>query len=134
MRTLLIISSIFFSISAFSNVLNSFDTDGCTIVPDGTFSNPTKWNKCCLRHDVAYWKGGTRSERKVADKLFRSCLEDFGTHSIAFLYYYGVRVGGSPYSRQWFSWGYGWEDYRGYRSLSESEQAQVELLMPEINF
>jgi hypothetical protein len=131
---ILIFLSIFISFASIANTIEPFDTDGCTLVPDGTFTNPTKWNKCCLEHDISYWKGGTRKERKETDKKFRACLKDFGTNSVAFIYYYGVRVGGHPYSRQWFSWGYGWEDYRGYRELNEEERAQVKELMPEVNF
>ncbi|WP_127715916.1 FAD-binding oxidoreductase [Halobacteriovorax sp. HLS] len=127
----ILIFFLIFQVSA--STLNPFDTDGCSMVPDGTPRNPQMWKQCCLWHDIAYWKGGTRKDRRTADKNFNLCLKEFGPNFIGFIYYYGVRVGGHPSARLPFSWGYGWESYRGYRELNQQELEQVQKLTPLID-
>ena len=39
--------------------LSDFSSDGCSLLLDGTFENPELWKECCLKHDIAYWRGGT---------------------------------------------------------------------------
>lgn len=42
-------------------ILRPFYSDGCSLSPDG-YPNATidqKWVKCCVKHDVAYWIGGS---------------------------------------------------------------------------
>ena len=35
-----------------------FTSDGCSSFPDGTPANQSLWLECCVRHDLAYWRGG----------------------------------------------------------------------------
>ena len=81
-----------------------FVGDGCTMFPDGD------WADCCLAHDKAYFRGGTQTERKVADgQLFR-CVRakgGFKHRVISDIMWLGVRVGGGLFTDRSFSWGFG---------------------------
>ena len=78
--------------------LSDFTSDGCSLFVDGTFENPELWKECCLKHDIAYWKGGTRKEREKADITFRECVKKkTGNAELAELMYQAVRTGGEPY-------------------------------------
>lgn len=94
---------------------------------DGTFENPELWKECCRIHDLAYWRGGTESERDQADLDFRNCiLKKTGNAELAELMYQAVRKGGTPHYPTWYRWGYGWPMGRGYQALSEEEVRMVE--------
>ncbi len=106
--------------------LKEFRFDGCTLFFEGTPSNPCLWNDDCREHDVAYWKGGTRAERKEADRKLREAIRDKGKPLVASLMYVGVRVGGSPWLPTPWRWGFGWKGFPyGYRELSEEELRMV---------
>ena len=108
-------------------VLSDFKSDGCSLFIDGTFENPELWKECCLKHDIAYWKGGTEEERESADLAFKECVEKkTGNADLAELMYQAVRSGGAPYYPTWYRWGYGWPLGRGYKPLSKSEKKEVE--------
>ena len=108
--------------------LSDFTSDGCSLFVDGTFENPELWKECCLKHDIAYWKGGTRKEREKADIAFRECVKKkTGNAELAELMYQAVRTGGEPYYPTWYRWGYGWPVGRGYQPLSDSEKKMVEI-------
>jgi hypothetical protein len=79
-----------------------FTTDGCTIWPDG------KWTECCIEHDMAYWCGGSASERRRADNALRACVEERSGRVNAALMYFTVRVTGTPWLPIWWRWGYGY--------------------------
>ena len=89
--------------------LSDFTSDGCSLFIDGTFEDPDLWKECCLKHDIAYWKGGTRKEREKADIAFRECVKK--------------KTGNAELAR----WGYGWPVGRGYQPLSDSEKKMVEI-------
>ncbi len=120
---LLITLIISFSISA--DELQPFTTDGCSAFPDGTVNQQSLWLNCCIRHDLAYWKGGNYQQRLEADQLLQQCVAEIGEEKISRLMHAGVRMGGSPYYPTFFRWGYGWPYLRGYRELSHSEKQQV---------
>lgn len=105
--------------------LKPFTTDGCSVFPDGVADNQAKWLSCCIRHDFAYWKGGTYAEREAADDALQQCVQDLGENNLSVVMHLGVRVGGSPLFPTWYRWGYGWPYMRGYQSLSEQERAQI---------
>lgn len=105
--------------------LNPFTTDGCSRFPDGTRGNNTQWLHCCTAHDIAYWQGGTREERREADFALRECVSATGAKTIANLMWLGVRVGGSPYLPTSFRWGYGWPYPRGYVALDGAMREMV---------
>ena len=102
--------------------LADFRSDGCSLFIDGTFENPELWKECCLLHDMAYWRGGTKEERKQADLAFKACVEKkTGDPVLAKLMYEAVRAGGAPHFPTWYRWGYGWPVGRGYKALSGEE-------------
>ena len=106
--------------------IKPFTTDGCSVFPDGTLNDNSKWLECCIRHDLAYWKGGTFDERKKADDELEQCVADMGEEKISLLMHTGVRFGGSPYFPTWYRWGYGWPMFRGYQTLTEEENQQAQ--------
>jgi hypothetical protein len=94
-------------------------------VPDGTLAQQSLWVNCCIRHDLAYWKGGTYEERLAADQALEACVARVGEPEIARLMLAGVRVGGAPYFPTSYRWGYGWPYLRGYKALTDAERQQV---------
>jgi len=107
-------------------IIKPFTSDGCSAWPDGTLFEKTLWQRCCTAHDLAYWRGGTYSQRKIADQALKSCVAEVGEPEIAAIMLAGVRVGGSPYWPTTFRWGYGWEWLRGYKAVSPEEHAVIE--------
>ena len=53
-------------------MVKKFKSDGCSFYPDQNLSS------CCKAHDKVYWKGGTKQQRKVADKKLEKCVEKKG--------------------------------------------------------
>lgn len=105
--------------------LAPFTSDGCSSFPNGTPANQSLWLDCCLRHDIAYWKGGTYEERLDADLALEQCVAKAGEPEIAKLMLQGVRAGGNPFFLTPYRWGYGWPFGRGYQALTEEERGQV---------
>ena len=106
--------------------LQPFSSDGCSLFPDQSLINQADWCDCCVLHDIAYWRGGTRAQRKNADKELRDCvLRKSQDEVLASLMYEGVRFGGSPYFYNWYRWGYGWGYARKYQVLNKNEMEQV---------
>ena len=127
----LLVASLFFIGASLANaeearILAPFTTDGCSWSPDGTLNNPTKYQGCCKLHDYEYWIGGSREDRKAADRAFRQCLRTVGaSHPVHTIYYRAVRINGGPRGCS-FCWGYGWRPQtRGYAPLSRDEESQV---------
>jgi len=89
-----------------------FTTDSCTLWPNRIGNQ--EWSECCVAHDILYWCGGTKEKRKLADEALRACINDI-TPGEGDIMYYGVRIGGTPYSGilPW-RWGYGREYFAGY--------------------
>lgn len=114
-----------------ASVIAEFKSDGCSMFPDGTLKNREKWLHCCVNHDKAYWRGGTKAERKTADKALRVCVtKATGSPDFGALMYTGVRAGGSAYFPTWYRWGYGWSYGRGYTPLTEEERKQTDSKLP----
>jgi len=119
---------------AFCGELKPFTTDGCSAFPDGTNKHRSLWINCCIRHDLAYWKGGTRAERLRADQALEACVAKVGEPEIAKIMLAGVRVGGSPYFPTSYRWGYGWPFARGYQTLSDEDMVEVKQQMNQFRF
>jgi len=83
-------------------------SDGCTLFPDGD------WIECCITHDHAYAKGGTKEQRKKADIVLRNCVAGKGHSVVAWIMYLGVRVGGSPLIKTSYTWDF-LSDKPGYK-------------------
>lgn len=108
--------------------LRPFTSDNCTFIPDGTKEEPKKWVHCCQTHDLAYWAGGSFSERQDADLAFKKCLEDVGEKTLAFFGYLGLRLSGTALLPTPFRWAYGWTGVRGYWALTPEEKLEVQRL------
>ena len=114
------------SARASGNGLRDFTSDGCSLFPDGTFKDRALWCDCCLDHDIAYWQGGGKEERRRADDSLRACVLDrTGSKALANMMYDGVRAGGHPAFPAWYRWGYGWKYGKAYAPLREEEKQQV---------
>ncbi|MEJ2052918.1 MAG: hypothetical protein P8X42_03270 [Calditrichaceae bacterium] len=138
----MIYGSIFILITGIScttnKTLKPFTSDGCSLFPDRSLLKNEDWCECCVKHDLAYWKGGSEEERAKADLDLKRCvIEKTRDTTLANLMYMGVRMGGSPYFPTWYRWGYGWNYQRGYQPLSPEEKRKVkrklERTPPEIN-
>jgi len=105
--------------------LKSFNSDGCSWFPDGTPEQPRKWCHCCYAHDIRYWKGGTREQRKLADLELRQCVQVVDNR-LAKSMYGGVRAFGGPFFPTSYRWGFGWPYLRGYKTRSEQENISIE--------
>ncbi len=106
--------------------LHDFTSDGCSLFPDGNVKDRALWCDCCLAHDIAYWQGGTKEDRKHADEVLRECvLESTGSKALADMMYDGVRAGGHPAFLTWYRWGYGWKYGKAYAPLTKQEKQQV---------
>lgn len=123
--------SLSFSVFAGDDI-SSFKSDGCSAFPDGTIQDADEWVSCCTAHDLAYWKGGTYSERFEADKELQVCVNELGHSAISFLMLAGVRVGGTPFIPSGFRWGYGWPFPRSYRELSAEEKIMIDVKLKGI--
>jgi hypothetical protein len=123
----LLLTTILFLGCAVAAELKDFKSDGCSLFPDRSLITNEDWCLCCFQHDLAYWQGGTASQRLTADKALRDCiLKQTGDEKLAEMMYLGVRFGGSPYFYNWYRWGYGWGYERKYAPLSEAEKTQVQ--------
>jgi hypothetical protein len=115
-----------------SDELEPFTSDGCSSFPNGTLQQQGLWLNCCVKHDLAYWKGGTYQERLDADLALEQCVVGIGEPNVGKLMLAGVRVGGSPYWPTTYRWGYGWPYLRGYKALSVDEKQQVKQRLEDL--
>jgi hypothetical protein len=81
----------------------AFVSDGCSCWPD------SNWVACCVKHDLIYWKGGTREGRLEADLMLKKCVSEKANPVLGAIMYYGVRLGGVWWLPTPFRWGFGWE-------------------------
>lgn len=82
----------------------AFSSDGCSCWPDGS------WLECCVRHDEAYWRGGSWMDRFKADAALARCVArgEWTRWPLAAAMFVGVRLGGASFLPTPFRWGYGW--------------------------
>src|SRR4030095_15157940 len=97
MKTPTLLSALLWMSAATGAELAPFSSDGCSSFPDGTPVNQSLWLDCCVRHDLAYWKGGTYDERLDADVALEQCVAKAGEPEIAKLMLHCGRTGGNPY-------------------------------------
>lgn len=103
-----------------------FRSDGCTMSPDEVPSKGYDFLECCVKHDFAYWQGGTFEQKSEADLVFKACISERSTPEIGDIYYGAVRIGGGPQFDTSFRWGYGWISRRSYDPLNHAEKKSVE--------
>jgi hypothetical protein len=95
-----------------------FASDGCTASPDGD-----GYLGCCVKHDMAYWCGGTAAARRKADRELRECVAAGSNSVTAWWLYIGTRVGGHPLWPTTWRWGYG-RRWRGRHWDAPQQPAQ----------
>jgi hypothetical protein len=78
-----------------------FKSDGCSLFPDGNY------RECCVEHDKAYYFGGTKEERKAADRQLCDCVRAKGHRFLSPIMYLGIRIGGVAWLPTPFRWGFG---------------------------
>ena len=106
--------------------LANFSSDGFSLFLDGNFEDPELWKECCILHDIAYWRGGSKKRREEADEAFKHCLKKkTGNPQLAAWMFQAVRSGGEPFFPTWYRWGYGLPLVRGYHELSPVEEEVV---------
>ncbi|MEK2687665.1 helicase [Bdellovibrio sp. GT3] len=106
--------------------IRPFTSDGCSMSPNGIDDEPYAFLECCVKHDYAYWQGGTTEQKEQADQALRTCIASHSTETIGRIYYRAVSLGGGPQFSTQFRWGYGWEHNRGYKPLTSQELYFVE--------
>jgi len=79
------------------------------------------WRECCVIHDQAYYYGGSREEKKAADKALKKCVaqklgDTITGRLLGEAMESAVRIGGVPYLSTDYRWGYG-EDFRNTEML-----------------
>jgi len=125
-QRLVLIVLICISNSAIAEQLKPFTSDGCSQFPDGTLTEKNLWCGCCITHDIAYWQGGSRQQKKQADEALRTCVLNSTQNSLlAETMYIGVRLGGLPIFPVWYRWSYGWEYGRNFQALNQKEKQLV---------
>lgn len=111
--------------------IKNFRSDGCSKWPEGSGKQPHRWLNCCFHHDIAYWMGGEKKYRKIADEKFKQCLNDVSSDFMSNIMYTGVRLGGSAAFDTDYQWGYGWNYDRGYIALSSKEKEYLKTQIPK---
>lgn len=111
-------------------ILRPFTSDGCSVSPDGIPATEKNqlWVECCVAHDTAYWLGGTKKEKKIADENLGKCIKQKGYSIVGSLFKNTVDKTGSAKTSLTFRWGYGWNYNRPYTEITTQEEAQVQLL------
>ena len=79
------------------------------------------WRQCCVTHDRAYYNGGKKIKKTIADKELKKCVSKvIGPEHLGIvlgaLMEKAVWIGGRPYFPTTYRWGYG-EDFRGTEDL-----------------
>jgi len=86
-----------------------FVYDGCTLFPNTLPGLDLK--EACFGHDVAYYHGGSKEERKAADKRLKEEASAQGLFGQIMQYpvYIGVRIFGDSFLTKLFNahWGFG---------------------------
>ncbi len=99
-----------------------FLTDGCTGWSDDVI------HECCIVHDMEYWCGGSREDRRQADSRLHECVEavygEWPGPILGWIMEVGVTAGGSPTLPLYWRWGYGHEyGEGGYTEDTESDDS-----------
>lgn len=106
-----------------------FQTDGCSGGMSWAWKKFLRqappWEQCCVKHDLAYWRGGFWKDRQEADLELMRCVKRHGHPVWAFLMFIAVRVGGSPLWPVAWRWGYGWQYTGRYEKRTESERIKT---------
>lgn len=103
------------SVAAPQTFPENFKSDGCSHFPDGDYLD------CCVRHDLAYSKGGSWKARWRADNQLRKCVaakNGWWHKPLAPVMWAGVRIGGVSFLPTPFRWGFGKQKPKGQKNVS----------------
>lgn len=106
-------------------ILQDFEDDGCTLFIEGPSSKPDLWAHCCFEHDLRYWFGGTKEDKKFSDVQLRECVRDVAGNFWANLIYNGVKAGSFSPVKFKYVWSWGWTPERDKTKLTEEETKYV---------
>ena len=120
-----------------AQTIKPFSSDLCTHYPNHNKKGSLRpYTECCFRHDLEYWIGGSRADRRRADKNLMACFEEKSTVGRSKIVHAGVRIFGKKY------WGYAWkytkpayweitpaQKEKVLQSLSESDIIDLESLL-----
>jgi predicted small lipoprotein YifL len=91
-----------------------FSSDGCSGGVSWVYrawtGRPPRWEVCCVRHDLEYWRCGDAADRSRADAALGACVGGAWGEIMRL----GVRVGGTPLLPDHYRWCYGKRYYTGY--------------------
>lgn len=109
--------------------IKNFKTDKCTLFPDHSQDEVSKWADCCVAHDFTYWMGGTSSRRDQSDDELKQCVHQRGAEQAGQLMHFGVQLAGAPgflisNSTPWV-WGFGWNREPRYQNLSPHKRLLI---------
>lgn len=131
MKLALVVSFLFVSLAARAEEMRPFETDGCTMSPEGTLSKPTLWRSCCVAHDLRFWGGGTKDERNFADTKLKACVRKKAGATVANIFFTGVRIGRlAPWKIPKMRWSNAWIGQNPYQALSEEQIHKLLDLLP----
>jgi hypothetical protein len=78
-------------------------------------------------HDLYFWVGGARQDRKNSDLELKTCIEKSGAIKQSRIMYLAVRAGSySPIKYPKLKWNNGWDDERPIRALSAQDLELIE--------
>jgi hypothetical protein len=98
-----------------------FKSNGCSGFREAKFFS------CCFVHDLAFWSGGTWSDRRQADLVLRRCIVDISNGYIANFSYFLVRLAVVPGAIVNDGWGRAWQGSKRKRfaALTDAQKARV---------
>ncbi len=113
------------STTIFASEITPFHTDGCSSYPNGTIKHPNLWVHCCIAHDIRYWIGGSRKDKKNADTELNRCVAQVTSQLHGSLMEIGVEIGGEPINEKipW-RWAFGFKQQK-YNPLSLEQLISV---------
>ena len=91
-----------------------FTWDGCSggiSALTNLFFTKVDWEdgNGCLKHDYAYWKGGTFTMKRNADNDLYNHIVSLGHSKIyAYIVWFAIAIGGLPFIPAPWRWGYGY--------------------------
>ncbi len=72
-----------------------------------------------MKHDRAYWRGGSALDRLEADIEMMRCVYKIGHHIMALVMFIGVRIGGYWLWPTPWRWGYGYKYPYRYNKINK---------------
>jgi hypothetical protein len=128
MKKLFLLTALFSyaALAQSGDALKPFATDYCTGYAEGTRTQPDLWKHCCVEHDLYFWAGGSREDRKATDLRLKHCVEATGAVGHARLIYSAVKIGGSsPIRFKSREWGNAFVERERYQALTSEETALI---------